>query len=32
MTADGDAVLAYRFQEHADWEYGGITLIPLPEM
>jgi TolB protein len=32
MTAAGDAVLAYRFQEHADWEYGGITLIPLPEM
>ena len=32
MTADGDAVLAYRFQEHTDWEYGGITLIPLPEM
>jgi TolB protein len=32
FTADGRALLAYRFQETADWEYGGITLIPLPAL
>ncbi len=30
FTADGRGLLAYRFQETANWEYGGITRIPLP--
>jgi len=29
FTADGKALLAYRFQENPDREYGGITFISL---
>jgi Tol biopolymer transport system component len=29
FTADGSALLAYRFQEHPEWEYGGVARIPL---
>jgi len=31
ISADGKALLAYRFQEHPDHEYGGIVLISLPD-
>lgn len=29
-TASGDALLAYRFEETAEWEAGGIVVVNLP--
>jgi len=31
FSRDGTVVLAYRFQEQPDSEYGGITIIPVPD-
>jgi Tol biopolymer transport system component len=29
FSAVGDQVLAYRFQEFPNWEYGGVVLLPI---
>jgi len=29
FSAAGDLILAYRFQEFADWEYGGVVMLPV---
>lgn len=30
-SSDGRTILAYRFQETATWETGGIAIVPLPD-